>query len=48
MNNEQLIKCPECGKWYEFHAMTVANQQMCPTCLAKARKEAESHYEVGK
>lgn len=39
-----LVKCPECGKWYEFVKMTVRNQQMCPTCLGKAEAEAAFHF----
>ena len=40
--NNQLIKCPECGKWYEFYNYSAKNQQMCPMCLRRAEAEAAS------
>ena len=42
-----LVKCPECGKWYEFLSHTVKNQQMCPTCIRRAETEADSHRRHG-
>jgi len=31
----KIIRCPDCGRPYEFMSMYCGEQDLCPTCLDK-------------
>ncbi len=39
----KLIPCRFCGKFYRVYMYLVGDQSMCPTCLRRAKAEADSH-----
>ena len=39
--SEKVLKCPMCGRLYNFYNMMVGDQSVCPRC----RKEAKDNME---